>query len=124
LSAARAAYQLAQPPDEGVSSLQSDKEAPQARPRVASLARLLTQVTFTPHASDGKQDGLQISHIVIGSPFQKSGLFNGDVIRAANGQVFNQAEQSLDLLNIVQAAGAIDYEIIRAGKVQHIHYDQ
>jgi len=96
-----------------------------ARPRVAGLARLLTQATFTPHvSSDGKQDGLQISHIVIGSPFQKNGLFNGDVIRAVNGQVFNHAEQSLDLLRIIQAPGAIDFEIMRAGKVQRIHVVQ
>ena len=112
-------------PDKNASSLQSDKEVLPARPRVAGLARLLTQATFTPHvSSDGKQDGLQISHIVIGSPFQKNGLFNGDVIRAVNGQVFNHAEQSLDLLRIIQAPGAIDFEIMRAGKVQRIHVVQ
>ena len=95
-----------------------------ARPRVAGLARLLTQAIFTPHVSDGKQDGLQISHIVIGSPFQKIGLYNGDIIRSVNGQVFNQTEQQLDLLSIMQAPGSIDYEIFRAGKIQHIHDDQ
>ncbi|PIP02880.1 MAG: hypothetical protein COX55_02870 [Zetaproteobacteria bacterium CG23_combo_of_CG06-09_8_20_14_all_54_7] len=95
-----------------------------ARPRVAGLARLLTQAIFTPHVSDGKQDGLQISHIVIGLPFQKIGLYNGDIIRSVNGQVFNQTEQQLDLLSIMQAPGSIDYEIFRAGKIQHIHDDQ
>jgi len=112
------------PSDIGASSLQSNKQVPKVQPQVDSLARLLTQATFTPHLSDGKQDGLQISHIVNRSPFQKMGLYNGDIIRSVNGQAFNHAKQSLDLLKIIQIPGTIDFEITRAGKVQRIHFNQ
>lgn len=115
---------VAHAPDKNASSLQFDIEASQTRPRVTDLARLLTQATFTPHVSDGKQDGLQVSHIVLGSPFHKSGLFNGDVIRSANGQAFDHAKDAMELLRIMQASGPIDFEIMRAGNVQDIHFNQ
>ncbi|OIO69551.1 MAG: hypothetical protein AUJ57_09185 [Zetaproteobacteria bacterium CG1_02_53_45] len=110
--------------DKSASSLQSDKKTPLTRPAVAGIASLLTQAIFTPHVSDGKQDGLQISHIVLGSPFHKSGLFNGDVIRSANGQAFDHAKDAMELLRIMQASGPIDFEIMRAGNVQDIHFNQ
>ena len=96
-----------------------------ARPRspVRGISRLLTQADFTPHLSAGKQDGLLISNIVFGSLFQQAGLYNGDVIRAVNGQLFNDAKKdSMQLLKILHGSNTIDFEITRAGKVLNVHY--
>ena len=57
------------------------------------------------------------------SLYGQVGLKNGDIIRKVNGQQITSAEEAMIMYQALQSATMISVELMRAGKVQQVHYN-
>lgn len=78
----------------------------------------LRQATMIP----SKGGGFQVQQIQAGSLYEKLGLRAGDVIKVVNGQPVNSAEDAIRLYQQMSNIGAVQMEITRDGKSEHLYY--
>ncbi len=78
----------------------------------------LRQATMVP----SKSGGFQVQQIQAGSLYEKLGLRAGDVIKIVNGQPINSAEDAIRLYQQMPDVGAVQLEITRNGKSEHLYY--
>lgn len=83
---------------------------------------LMTQAKLEIHKTGDKVDGFLITHIVLGSVYQKSGLYNGDIIRKINGTKLLDINQADALYKAMASSKVIELEVIRAGQVKQLTY--
>jgi len=84
---------------------------------------LMSQARALPYMNNGKLDGFTLSEIAPGSLYQQAGIQNGDVIRKVNGQPITDAGQAMKMYESLKSASVIDIELMRAGQIQHVHYN-
>jgi general secretion pathway protein C len=78
----------------------------------------LRQATMIP----SKSGGFQVQQIQAGSLYEKLGLRAGDVIKVVNGQPVNSAEDAMRLYQQMSNIDAVQLEITRDGKSEHLYY--
>jgi general secretion pathway protein C len=78
----------------------------------------LRQATMIP----SKGGGFQVQQIQAGSLYEKLGLRAGDVIKVVNGQPVNSAEDAMRLYQQMSSIDAVQLEITRDGKSEHLYY--
>jgi len=94
----------------------------QLQQQLQNFPALLSQARVTLHMVNGKPNGFTISEIAPGSLYQQAGLQNGDIILSVNGKRITGAKQAMSMYQTLQRAAAIDLELMRAGRIQQIHY--
>ncbi|MBW2311124.1 MAG: type II secretion system protein GspC [Deltaproteobacteria bacterium] len=87
-----------------------------------NVHRLLSQARVRPHFSEGKPDGLAISHIKRRSIFEKLGLKNGDVIKGLDGNEIKSPDDVLQMYKKLTLGSEVAIEIERGGEEQIINY--
>ncbi|MBW1691822.1 MAG: PDZ domain-containing protein [Deltaproteobacteria bacterium] len=85
-----------------------------------NVHRLLSQARVRPHFSEGKPDGLAISHIKRRSIFEK--LKNGDVIKGLDGNEIKSPDDVLQMYKKLTLGSEVAIEIERGGEEQIINY--
>ncbi len=78
----------------------------------------LRQATMIPSSGGG----FLVSQMQPGSLYEKLGLRAGDVIKTVNGQPVNSAEDAIRLYQQIPGVGAVQMEITRDGKSEHLYY--
>ena len=78
----------------------------------------LRQATMIP----SKSGGFLMQQIQAGSLYEKLGLRAGDVIKVVNGLPVNSAEDAVRLYQQMSNIGAVQMEITRDGKSEHLYY--
>jgi len=78
----------------------------------------LRQATMIP----SKSGGFQVQQIQAGGLYEKLGLRAGDVIKVVNGQPINSAEDAMRLYQQMSNIDAVQLEITRDGKSEHLYY--
>ena len=78
----------------------------------------LRQATMIP----SKSGGFLMQQIQAGSLYEKLGLRAGDVIKVVNGLPVNSAEDAVRLYQQMSSIDAVQMEITRDGKSEHLYY--
>jgi len=99
----------------GVNRYMVEREQLAAQMRTPDFLR---QATMIP----SKSGGFQMQQIQAGSLYEKLGLRAGDVIKVVNGQPVNSAEDAIRLYQQMPSVGAVQIEITRDGKPEHLYY--
>jgi len=84
------------------------------------LAKVLMQATAEPFLQGTQIAGFKMSQIDEDSIFAKSGLRDGDIVTAVNGQELNSVAGSISLLKSLKGANSLEVEIIRDGTPQSV----
>ncbi len=87
-----------------------------------NVHQLLSQARVRPHFSEGKPDGLAVTHIKRGSIFEKLGLKNGDVIKGLDGKEIKSPDDVLQMYERLTVGSEVAIEIERGGEEQMINY--
>lgn len=87
-----------------------------------NVHQLLSQARVRPHFSEGKPDGLAITHIRRGSIFEKLGLKNGDVIKGLDGKQIKSPDDVLQMYEKLTVGSEVAIEVERGGEEQVINY--
>ena len=87
-----------------------------------NVHQLLSQARVRPHFSEGKPDGLAITHIKRGSIFEKLGLKNGDVVKGLDGKEIKSPDDVLQMYQKLTVGSEVAIEIERGGEEQIINY--
>lgn len=87
-----------------------------------NVHQLLSQARVRPHFSEGKPDGLAITHIKRGSIFEKLGLKNSDVIKGLDGKEIKSPDDVLQMYEKLTVGSEVAIEIERGGEEQIINY--
>ncbi len=103
-------------------TIQKSMNRKQLQQRLQNFPALLSQARVTPHMVNGQPNGFTISEIAPGSLYQQAGLQNGDIILSVNGKRITDAKQAMSMYQTLQRAAAIDLELMRASRIQKIHY--
>ena len=99
----------------GVNRYMVEREQLAAQMRTPDFLR---QATMIP----SKGGGFQVQQIQAGSLYEKLGLRAGDVIKVVNGQPVNSAEDAVRLYQQMSSIDAVQMEITRDGKSEHLYY--
>lgn len=89
---------------------------------LTNIHQLLSQARVRPHFSEGKPDGLAITHIKRGSIFEKLGLKNGDVIKGLDGKEIKSPDDVLQMYEKLTVGSEVAIELERGGEGQMINY--
>jgi general secretion pathway protein C len=87
-----------------------------------NVHQLLSQARVRPHFSEGKPDGLAITHIRRGSIFEKLGLKNGDLVKGLDGKEIKSPDDVLHMYEKLTVGSEVAIEIERGGQEQIINY--
>jgi type II secretion system protein C len=87
------------------------------------LAKVLMQATAEPYMEGGQIVGFKMSQIDEGSIYQKSGVANGDIITAINGQELNSIAGSIALLRSLKGVDHVDVDVRRDGVTTKVSVD-
>jgi general secretion pathway protein C len=87
-----------------------------------NVHQLLSQARVRPHFSEGKPDGLAITHIKRGSIFEKLGLKNGDIVRGLDGNEIKSPDDVLQMYKKLTVGSEVAIELEREGEEQTIYY--
>ena len=99
----------------GVNRYMVEREQLAAQMRTPDFLR---QATMIP----SKSGGFEVQQIQAGSLYEKLGLRAGDVIKVVNGQPVNSVEDAIRLYQQMSDVGAVQMEITRDGKSEHLYY--
>ena len=89
---------------------------------LGDLKSLMSQAVVRPFMADGVQQGYIISNIVPGSMYERLGLKNGDVVTEVNSKRIDNADDLLQLVNVMQSGGNVSVNLIRNGKAEALNY--
>lgn len=87
-----------------------------------NVHQLLSQARVRPHFSEGKPDGLAITHIKRGSIFEKLGLKNGDIVKGLDGKEIKSPDDVLQMYEKLTVGSEVAIEIERDEEEQIINY--
>lgn len=87
-----------------------------------NVHQLLSQARVRPHFSEGKADGLAITHIKAGSIFARLGLKNGDIVQGIDGRDIKSPEDVLEMYKKLTLGSEVAIEIKRNGEQKIINY--
>jgi general secretion pathway protein C len=87
-----------------------------------NVHQLLSQARVRPHFSEGKPDGLAITHIKGGSIFSKLGLKNGDIVKGLDGKEIKSPDDVFQMYEKLTVGSEVAIEIEREGEEQIINY--
>ncbi|MBN1507504.1 MAG: hypothetical protein JW955_11695 [Sedimentisphaerales bacterium] len=76
-------------------------------------AQLLSKLQMSPHISEGRPDGLQISGVGDSAMAQLVGLRDGDVIRTINGHPISSERKASEVLRTARKIGHARIELTR-----------
>ena len=99
----------------GVNRYMVEREQLAAQMRTPDFLR---QATMIP----SKSGGFLMQQIQAGSLYEKLGLRAGDVIKVVNGLPVNSAEDAVRLYQQMSSIDAVQMEITRDGKSEHLYY--
>jgi len=96
--------------------------------RFLELARFaetpaLQQIRIIPAARDGKPQGFKLFSIRQGSPYEKAGLQNGDVLQRVNGMSLDSPEKALEVITLLKSHRHLELELERGGTVIRKTYE-
>lgn len=89
---------------------------------LADLKSVMSQAVVRPYLVEGAPSGFVVTNIVPGSLYQKLGLQNGDVVIDVNNKKLVGADDIFELVNIMQAGGAVSVNLLRNGQNEMINY--
>ncbi len=72
--------------------------------------------------ADGEFDGYRLSAIRRGSPLDKLGIRNGDIIHSVNGQPLDSMQGAMQAFQSLQSATGLDFEVTRRGQPVKLNY--
>ncbi len=75
-----------------------------------------------PRFAGGQVSGFRVFALSSESPWAKSGLRNGDVVRSINGREVSDVNQLYDFLSELEDSGSITVDVERGNEQQTIHY--
>jgi len=84
--------------------------------KIGGIEAILKTVEITPHATDGKTDGLQITGLEGLSMARFVGLENGDVIQVINGQYVTDSRKAFQVLRKARALSSLDMRLLRGSE--------
>ncbi|MCE9671588.1 general secretion pathway protein GspC [Myxococcus stipitatus] len=96
--------------------------------RFLDLARFaetpaLQQIRIIPAARDGKPQGFKLFSIRQGSPYEKAGLQNGDILQRVNGMSLDSPEKALEVITLLKSQRHLELELERGGTVIRKTYE-
>ena len=86
------------------------------------LKSIMSQAVVRPSLNEGVQEGYVISNIAPNSLYEKMGLQNGDIIIDINNKHMQNADNLLQLVNLMQSGSSIELNVKRNGKIEVINY--
>lgn len=89
---------------------------------LGNINTLLSQVRIRPHFTDGRADGLALSHIKAGSIFAKLGLRDGDIVQGVDDRPIESPDDILSFYNKLTSGSRISLQINRNGRQRTINY--
>jgi len=89
---------------------------------LGNINTLLSQVRIRPHFTDGRADGLALSHIKAGSIFAKLGLRDGDIVQGVDDSRIESPDDILSFYNKLRSGSRISLQINRNGRQRTINY--
>ena len=105
----------------GTNSWEVDREL--VDKHIANLAGLASMGRAIPHrGADGQIDGYRLSGIRRGTPGQKLGLRNGDIIHGVNGSGLTSMSEAMNAFQELQSESNLKFELTRRGKKQTNSY--
>ena len=95
---------------------------PQAQQSSGSASEIMTNIKFRPFFTKGSPDGVMVYAIKPDSIFNRSGIRNGDIVKAVNGTPVSSVEDASSLLSGMENAATARLTLIRSGEIKEISY--
>jgi general secretion pathway protein C len=91
--------------------------------QLANVEALATQIRAVPKTENGSIVGFRLSAIRKGSPFDKLGIKNGDILHSTNGQALSSTEAALAAYQALGSENSFNFEITRKNQKMTIEYE-
>lgn len=89
---------------------------------LTDVAKLMTEITVTPHVEEGQSSGLAISNIKPNSIFRRMGLRNGDILVGIDGQEIRSVDDAMRFYESLRSSSELKVQINRRGQERTIDY--
>jgi len=110
---------------------ESSQEAPEMSKSVQTkgqvnmpenVKKMMQQIRFRPHFTQGQPDGLMVYGIRPNSVFRRIGLRNGDIVKEINGSKVISGSDASELFAEIDNSGVIRIALLRRGKRKELLY--